>query len=89
VRVVTGAWATVNPDQWSNPQVSCGAGERATGGSAEWATGDAAAVTGLHSNPVAPTETPTGWSAQVYNRDANNDNLGTFTVRAVVICASP
>jgi hypothetical protein len=89
VRVVTGQWETVAADSWGNATASCDAGERATGGSASWNGGESLDVTGLQGAPVSTSGTPTGWSASAYNRDADNNNVGAFQVRAIVICASP
>ena len=32
---------------------------------------------------------PEGWRGRARNQDDNNDNMGSLTTRAVVVCSSP
>jgi Collagen triple helix repeat (20 copies) len=86
--VVRYAEVTTSSGNDGQTQAKCNAGERATGGGVEMASGDSKDVWYFtpSGRPVPNTQgaTPTGWFANWYNESASTD-----TFRVYVICASP
>ncbi len=80
----------MNADVATSRVASCNAGEHATGGGFAYVSGAPLDVSVLNSEPVFDVSgVPTGWVISVFNRDEDNDNMGTISMTASVICASP
>jgi hypothetical protein len=87
----TGPLVTVSADKMAEVKATCLPRERATGGGHFLAyTSWGASVSDLHVADSLPNaQTPTAWTLFVTNIDGNNDNTGSISVRASVICAAP
>jgi hypothetical protein len=76
----------VNAQTSNTATAPCNAGEKATGGGWSQGTGDALNTVILKNGEPSPsTGTPTGWTVQLFNNDATDQQ--TYTVW--VICAAP
>jgi hypothetical protein len=87
VRHVDSNAVTVDADATDTAYAACDTDETAVGGGLYLNGGSSADFQVTGSYPVAAN--PDLWAGAVYNRDSNNDNLGTISVVARMICASP
>jgi hypothetical protein len=83
-------YVTIAPDDSDTVFVNCNPGEVATGGGIGQTNGLLLDMQAVSSVPVIGAGgVPTGWTVRSVNTDSNNDNMGTISLAAYAVCASP